>query len=639
MVSDATNPSCTIGGTAYLATAPAAGYSWRPYDWLHLKTSWNSAGAAGSRKLRIVMNGVEIASSGTFVAPDTSSTLIFGGCSLNCPGTPGANANGILDEVHVYGGLDYNSYDTNSPFAHAGLTSDAGEYLADPAKNWALGLTPVGSGRAGSYLYFGSDSPFRGLNVALQTPGVWTTTPGDLVWEFWNGTQWATLESGYGFTDQTIDFTRNGTVYWTGDPASWSPYSVNGGPDLYYVRLHLAAGVLTYATQPMERQIKTDILLFQYCQDIAAPAQSFAFSVPWATTEVRLLSFSASPDDAKVLLEWRTGSELDNLGFHLYRGLSADGPWTRLTSSLIPGLGSSPLGQAYSWLDSGLTNGVRYYYRLEDVDTASRSTFHGPVSAVPAPSPPGGDGGDGGGGDDAERGGEPVPGSCPPWVLAAAPDAVSPVCTRHGDPEAVSLEILSRDASAATLELRTGGFWTLQDASGGVRVFVPGLEFPTDAKAAALPLRRALVEAVVGKQVHLVSAEALEPRSFEGLQPSAVGQAEMRVSLDGTVRPTRRSLPARFLSRGYVPQEVARLAGTRLPGGEEERGRGDRAGAVRRLGPEAGPGGPGAGEAGVRGCRGGGDPDARAGGGRCRGRVSCATYWRSCTRPSGVFTR
>ena len=40
----------------------------------------------------------------------------------------------------------------------------------------------------------------------------------------------------------------------------------------------------------------------------------------------------------------------------------------------------------------------------------------------------------------------------------------------------------------------------------------------------------------------------------------------MRVWRDGTVRPTRRSLPARFLSRGFVPQEVARLAGTAFQG-------------------------------------------------------------------------
>ena len=115
------------------------------------------------------------------------------------------------------------------------------------------------------------------------------------------------------------------------------------------------------------------------------------------------MSFEAAPSDGAVQLSWQTGSELDNLGFHLYRGPSADGPWTRLTASLVPGLGSSPLGQAYVWRDGGLVNGQRYYYRLEDVDTSTKSTFHGPVSAVPegalpAPPPGGGSGGGSGSG-------------------------------------------------------------------------------------------------------------------------------------------------------------------------------------------------------------------------------------------------
>jgi hypothetical protein len=333
VVDNATNQTCTIGGTTYAVTVPPASYSWRAYDWVHLKTSWTVSGLAGARRMRVVVNGVEVGTWGSYPLTLSSSTPIFGGCSLNCPGGVGANANGLIDELHIYGGLDYNAYDTNSPFAHAGLTSDAGEYLADTTKNWTLGLTPVGAGRKGSYLYFGADSPFRGLNVALQTPGVWQTTPGDLVWEFWNGTQWATLESGYGFTDQTNDFTRNSTIYWTGDPLNWSPYSVNGGPDVYYVRVHLAAGLESYATLPAERQIKTDILLFQYCQDVTAAAQSFAFAVPWSTTEVRPESFGASPRDGSVLLEWRTASELANLRFHLYRARSENGPWTQALAS------------------------------------------------------------------------------------------------------------------------------------------------------------------------------------------------------------------------------------------------------------------------------------------------------------------
>jgi len=563
----APNPTCDGGGTAYTASAPVGAYSWRAYDWVHLKSSWNAAGAAGTRKLRIVMNGVEVATSATFTAPPTSTTPIFGGCSSNCPYGVGAHANGLLDEVHIYGGLELSSYDTNTPLAHAGLTSDAREYLADTADNWPLALTPVAGDRGGSYFYFGADSTFRGLNVALQTPGVWATTPGDLVWEYWNGSQWATLESGFGFTDETSAFTRNGTIYWTSDPAGWAPYSVNGGPDLYYVRVHLAAGVLSYSTQPQERLIKTDVLLFQYCHDITAAAQTFAFAVPWSTTEVRLESFTASPGDGSVLLEWRTGSELDNLGFHLYRATAENGPWTRLTGSLIPGLGSSAVGQAYSWRDSGLANGTRYFYRLEDVDAASKATAHGPVSAVPQPAARA-EGGGGARGRDEKRGSAPSA-SCPAWVLAAydAPagsDASLLRCTRHGDPEATSLATLSRSERQATLELRTGGFYALHEPGGTVRVFVPGFDFPQDEAAAALPVRRALAEAVVGRRVQLAGARALALERFRDLVPAALGKAEMRTDWDGTARPGRRSSRAR--ARQLPTSELVTLLPSQFQG-------------------------------------------------------------------------
>ena len=100
-------------------------------------------------------------------------------------------------------------------------------------------------------------------------------------------------------------------------------------------------------------------------------------------TAVTLASLVARGVESAVLVEWDTASELDNLGFHLYRGLSADGPWTKLNSSIIPGLGSSPEGKQYRWVDGGLANGTTYFYRLEDVDRRGGVTSHGPVSATP----------------------------------------------------------------------------------------------------------------------------------------------------------------------------------------------------------------------------------------------------------------
>ncbi len=102
-----------------------------------------------------------------------------------------------------------------------------------------------------------------------------------------------------------------------------------------------------------------------------------------APTAVELVSFTAVGLDGAVELSWETGSELDNLGFHLYRSLSEEGPYERITASLIPGLGSSPAGARYRYVDTGLANGVPYFYQLEDIETTGQTERHGPVSATP----------------------------------------------------------------------------------------------------------------------------------------------------------------------------------------------------------------------------------------------------------------
>ena len=302
-----------------------------------------------------------------------------------------------------------------------------------------------------NYQYFGSDSKFHGLNVLLSTRGVGTGL--DLSWEYWNGAIWQNLEAVAGFADQTANFTAPGTVSWTADPASWAKRTLVAGDTLplFWVRVSRVAG--SYTTDPVEALIKTDILLVQYCADVTTDFQTFSFFPP-VPTAVRLMSFGAEPANGAVDLAWRTGSELDNLGFHLYRGLSPNGPWTRLTGALVPGLGSSPVGASYTWHDAGLVNGTRYYYRLEDVDTASHSTLHGPVSAVPqGPATQAGadDGRDASG---KGSGGGASRSSCPAWALAqlgATGSALS--CETHGDPSATSVRVLSTTARGASVEL------------------------------------------------------------------------------------------------------------------------------------------------------------------------------------------
>jgi len=445
--------------------------------------------------------------------------------------------------------------------ANGGLAG-ATEFLADAsgARNFTLDFSA-----STNYLYFGSDSQFRGLNVLLATRGSGTGL--DLLWEYWNGAVWQSLEAVAGFTDQTAHFTASGTVFWNADPGTWTRRTLVAGDSLplYWVRVHRLAG--SYTTSPVEGLVKTDILLFQYCSDVTTDFQTFSFFPP-VPTAVKLVSFGAEPRDGAVELGWRTGSELDNLGFHLYRSLAPDGPWTRLTSALVPGLGSSPEGKTYAWHDAGLVNGLRYYYRLEDVDTASRSTMHGPVSAVPQASatPASGDAGEA----RKRRGGALSGSGCPSWVLAQlGATAAAFSCETHGDPAASSARVVSQSARGATIELVTGGFVAARSADGSLRVLVPGFEPQGDPAAPALPLRRVLVDAAVGRGARLTAVQPFGVTSYPGLHPAATGAPQLVPSRDGTVRAGRREVrPAKGALAAWR-EDVARLAGVVFQGEEK----------------------------------------------------------------------
>jgi hypothetical protein len=254
--------------------------------------------------------------------------------------------------------------------------------------------------------------------------------------------------------------------------------------------------------------------------------------------------------DSAVLVEWETASELDNLGFHLYRGLSENGPWERLTSAMIPGLGASPEGKRYSYPDSGLRNGVAYFYRLEDLDRSGRTTSHGPVSAIPLAGtvPPG----EGGGESPGEGGGS---GETP-----------SAGWTEHGNPSDVSLRVLSRSATSVTFELRTGGFYSLLQEDGSHRLFVPGFFDLAEPGFPTLPARRTWTEAVVGLGARIQSVSAEDLLSFDGLVPPRAG-APQAVSLrDGTFQATFRPVAPAVLSRGLYPRLQARVLQTAFQG-------------------------------------------------------------------------
>jgi len=119
-------------------------------------------------------------------------------------------------------------------------------------------------------------------------------------------------------------------------------------------------------------------------------------------TAVISTSFNAATYDEGVLLEWKTGYEVNNLGFHIYREeggqLIQINPELIKGSALMTGAGTRTAGYSYTWWDTSISSSklpapssplpaIKYW--LEDIDLNGTKTKHGPVTPVfshkPAP--------------------------------------------------------------------------------------------------------------------------------------------------------------------------------------------------------------------------------------------------------------
>ena len=111
-------------------------------------------------------------------------------------------------------------------------------------------------------------------------------------------------------------------------------------------------------------------------------------------TPAKVDNFTASGfNDGRVLLQWKSAHEVDNLGYNVYR--DQNGQRTKVTPQLVGGsaLMAGPetaltAGNSYVWADTpqGSLNSVKYW--LEDIDLSGSSTWHGPVAIGYSPGKP-----------------------------------------------------------------------------------------------------------------------------------------------------------------------------------------------------------------------------------------------------------
>lgn len=97
--------------------------------------------------------------------------------------------------------------------------------------------------------------------------------------------------------------------------------------------------------------------------------------------------FSASAGNTQATIRWSTASEKDIRGFYVVRSISETGGYER-ASIFISRRGTDTTGYAYEFVDAMLTNGQKYYYRIETITTTSESAYTAAASVVPAPPTP-----------------------------------------------------------------------------------------------------------------------------------------------------------------------------------------------------------------------------------------------------------
>lgn len=115
-----------------------------------------------------------------------------------------------------------------------------------------------------------------------------------------------------------------------------------------------------------------------------SPSYSLTINAPSA---INLVLFNAHSSETGTMLEWKTGDEINNLGFNIYRD---DGKVRSVVnhqliagSALTTGVGSR-VGHSYSWVDRGSVRCAscsQITYWLEDLDLNGVSTWHGPFVA------------------------------------------------------------------------------------------------------------------------------------------------------------------------------------------------------------------------------------------------------------------
>mgnify|MGYP005839888629 FL=1 len=227
-------------------------------------------------------------------------------------------------------------------------------------------------------------------NLCSQPSGAWSTMAYDGINTFSNADQSATASNNTGIMDWSANVYPASFVSTQLFPSITPVQSVQSGVSYPYwdiapswVDQDIRTITTTFSNVPNCSLIQNEVWVIY---EGTPPTTTITGSTTTTTatpTVIELSNFSAIPGDGEVTLVWRTESEIDTAGFNIYRGVIGSSEMSKLNVTLIPAKGSATSGAEYTYVDDDVKNGVKYIYKLEDVDTAGTVTEHKPVRAVP----------------------------------------------------------------------------------------------------------------------------------------------------------------------------------------------------------------------------------------------------------------
>jgi len=97
---------------------------------------------------------------------------------------------------------------------------------------------------------------------------------------------------------------------------------------------------------------------------------------------VELSSFTAIQKQSVVELSWITESEVSNIGFNIYKSTDEYGGFVKINNEIIAGAGNSTVQNSYSYTDTEVIPGMKYFYQIEDVSNNGITEKHDIISII-----------------------------------------------------------------------------------------------------------------------------------------------------------------------------------------------------------------------------------------------------------------